>query len=195
MESAPYIVPERACGSCTACCTHLAILEDGMSKLPGVTCEHCVRGTGCAVYQARPQVCRSYNCLWRSLPNIDDDWRPDLSGVLMLPQEVPPGTNAAFGVNLVIIGSTGTVESERFAGMVAGFVESGTATWLDLPGGPGMLSHNSLLNDALAPAIAARSLPYVQAMLASCYNALKAVPPKPVDKAFMEPAPRSEVRH
>ena len=42
-----YLVPDRECGACTACCTHLAIVA--IDKLAGVTCEHCIAGAGCAI--------------------------------------------------------------------------------------------------------------------------------------------------
>lgn len=54
-----------------------------MRKLPGVVCEHCNIENGCEIYETRPNVCRAYYCLWRSLPEMEDAWRPDLSGILM----------------------------------------------------------------------------------------------------------------
>lgn len=61
--------------------------------------------------------------------------------------------------------------------MVAGFIESGTAVHLDVPRGVGMFSNCSFLNDQLAPAIAARQLADVKALIWSCYQTIIAKPP------------------
>jgi hypothetical protein len=121
-----YIVPGRECGGCTACCTDLAIIADGMDKLPGVPCEHCTAGQGCAIYEARPTVCRTYNCVWRSMPGLDESWRPDLSGVLIVWGTPPPGVSAEHAVDLILIGPPETLESARFAGLATGFIARGS---------------------------------------------------------------------
>lgn len=171
-----YIVPDRECGSCTACCKELAILEDGLSKLPGVVCEHCTLGNGCEIYQTRPNVCRAYHCLWRSLPEMDDSWRPDRSGILIIPNDEAPPSGYQFAVNLILTGQPDVLQSDKFASMVAGFVESRTAVYLDVPRGVGMFSQSSFLNNQLQPAIAARDLASVKALIWSCYEAILAKP-------------------
>ena len=53
------------CGSCTACCTHLAV--ETIAKPAGVACKHLcqeLHGIGCAIYSERPNQCRSYGCIW-----------------------------------------------------------------------------------------------------------------------------------
>lgn len=177
LENGNYIVPGRECGSCSACCKELAILEDEMRKLPGVVCEHCVVGNGCKIYQTRPNVCRTYYCLWRSLPEMDEGWRPDRSGILVIPTEVPPQFDGQFAVNLILTGQPEILQSDKFANMLAGFIESGTAAYLDIPRGVGMFSHSSFLNDQLKPAIAARDLASVKALIWSCYEAILIKPP------------------
>jgi hypothetical protein len=186
LENGNYIIPGRECGTCTACCKELAILDDGMRKLPGMLCQHCSVGKGCGIYESRPTVCRTYHCLWRSLPQMSDAWRPDQSGILMIPVDVPPLFAGQFGVNLIMTGSPEVLRSDNFAGMVAGFIESGTAAYLDVPRGVGMLSHGSFLNDQLAPAIAARDLRSVKALVWSCYEAILATPPTPIRPEDMQ---------
>jgi hypothetical protein len=177
LENGNYIVPGRNCGSCTACCKELAILDEEINKLPGEICKHCSIESGCDIYETRPQMCRSYHCLWRSLPEMDETWRPDLSGILMIPAEVPPLFNGQFAVTLILTGEPDVLRSDKFASMVAGFIASGTAIYLDVPRGIGMFSNSSFLNDQLEPAIAARQLAHVKALIWNCYQAIMAKPP------------------
>ena len=70
----------RACGECTACCTVLAVNE--LRKPMRWACEH-VACDGCQAYDARPQSCRDFNCLWlRGAISGDEARRPDKLGVL-----------------------------------------------------------------------------------------------------------------
>lgn len=75
------LVPERSCGSCTVCCTHLTISSPEIQKPLGIDCKYCVLGKGCGIYETRPQVCQVYFCLWRFRADLGDTWRPDRSGI------------------------------------------------------------------------------------------------------------------
>lgn len=52
---------DRTCGSCTLCCTLLAVqsLGKGMNE----PCRYQVT-EGCRVYAHRPYACRMFDCLW-----------------------------------------------------------------------------------------------------------------------------------
>lgn len=50
------------CGNCTYCCTVMKVKE--LNKGANTPCVHCVAGSGCAIYNDRPQSCRAYECLW-----------------------------------------------------------------------------------------------------------------------------------
>lgn len=108
---------------------------------------------------------------------MDEAWRPDLSGILMIPADVPPHFHGEFAVTLILIGEPELLQSDRFARMAAGFIKSGTAVNLDIPRGVGMFSNSSFLNDQLSPAIAARQLAGVKALIWSCYQAIIAKSP------------------
>jgi len=176
LENAQYTVPGRECGTCTACCKELAILDGGMQKLPGIVCKHCIVGNGCGIYPSRPAVCRDYYCLWRSLPEMDETWRPDLSGIMMIPNDLPANSDYFFAVTLIVTGSPDVLKTDKFASMLAGFIESGTAVYLDIPQGVGMFSHSSFLNDQLLPSITARNLEAVKALIWACHEALMSKP-------------------
>ena len=68
----------RECGSCTACCTVMAVKELGKGMYRA--CEH-VSGRGCSIYKDRPRSCRLWSCQWR-LGELDGE-RPDRSGIVV----------------------------------------------------------------------------------------------------------------
>lgn len=76
--------PVRPCGDehgrCNACCKIPAIPE--LDKPAGEWCRHCDRGRGCAIYDARPDGCRAFQCLWTVMPELAEDLRPDRSKVM-----------------------------------------------------------------------------------------------------------------
>jgi hypothetical protein len=63
--------------------------RDAEFRKPANTpCPH-LCGTGCGIYETRPPVCQQFLCGWRLFPELTDDWRPDLSGVLVM-RKAPP---------------------------------------------------------------------------------------------------------
>ena len=96
---------KRRCGPCNACCVVLEIATPQLRKKARVPCQHLTDG-GCGVYAARPDVCQQFLCGWRLFEELGDEWRPDLSGVLMMrqaPAELPAAWAAApYGVHLAV---------------------------------------------------------------------------------------------
>ncbi len=174
------LVDGRECGDCTACCAVLAIVEDGMHKPPGVMCQHCTAGPGCAIYQTRPQVCRGFHCGWRLLGDLDESWRPDRSGIL-ISFEGAAGEERGT-VNLIVTGGEQVARSDHFAGLAASLVDGGTTTYFVLPSAPGLVPYNIMLNKLLAGAVAARDLGQVKQVIAECYALIKAQLPVPVSR-------------
>ncbi len=71
--------PVRPCGSCTRCCTNMAIEE--LDKPIDVDCSFLHPDGGCAQYETRPQSCRDFECLWRK--GLGSSYlRPDKAGVM-----------------------------------------------------------------------------------------------------------------
>jgi uncharacterized protein len=64
------------------CCSALEIIE--FKKAPGVPCVNCLASGGCAVYQARPQVCREFECLWLTERGLPPNMRPDRIGTILM---------------------------------------------------------------------------------------------------------------
>lgn len=72
---------ERPCGECQACCTAIGVHE--LNKPPLQRCQHQC-DSGCAIYEARPESCRGYYCLWQAgFLEGDERRRPDKLGIIL----------------------------------------------------------------------------------------------------------------
>jgi Fe-S-cluster containining protein len=72
----------RSCGECTACCDgNLKSNSHGNVFKDRNPCIFLVNKL-CSIYNDRPNTCRNYQCAW-SQYLLDEDLRPDLSGVLV----------------------------------------------------------------------------------------------------------------
>ena len=67
-----------SCGECSVCCELFSIKE--LNKPKQSMCDKCT-GTGCGIYDKRPQTCREYFCFYIS-ENLQEEARPDRCGVL-----------------------------------------------------------------------------------------------------------------
>ena len=119
---------KRTCGPCTVCCVVPKIDTPELRKKARVPCRHLTQ-SGCGIYAGRPAVCREFLCGWRLFEELADDWRPDLSGVLILrnvPEELPQAWRGApYGVHLVVIGGEAAVIRPAFIGYVARLMARG----------------------------------------------------------------------
>jgi hypothetical protein len=157
------LVPGRSCGGCTVCCTALPIDTPELRKIAGVACVH-LGDKGCAVYDARYPVCRSYHCGWRERPELDEAWRPDRSGVLVSPMD-------GDGIEFLVLDGERAIRRDGFAQYVATCIVNGIATHLAVPGPPGTYAARMFLNDRLALAVAQRDLAAIRALLVSAFAA------------------------
>jgi Fe-S-cluster containining protein len=57
------------------CCKVYAIRE--LNKRAGQMCVHAERGCGCKIYDNRPDVCRSFYCMWRVDATLGPEWKPE----------------------------------------------------------------------------------------------------------------------
>ena len=122
----------RTCGTCTVCCTAMAIDKPEIQKEAGVTCRYCL--DGCTIQDHWPALCRDYFCGWRRLAIMDDSWRPDRSGVLA---ELEP-EGGDIHLNLVLVANPlKTVRQTWFVDFVAATVRKGVMLSLGIPGPPG----------------------------------------------------------
>ena len=64
------------------CCKIMGVVE--LNKPANVWCDHCDKGTGCKVYETRPQSCAEFTCAYAGGYMGDDvSARPDKSKVVM----------------------------------------------------------------------------------------------------------------
>ena len=66
----------RGCDGCTLCCKVMQV-DAPIDKPMNEWCVHCVPGTGCAIHQARPSVCRSFHCMWLIDGSLGQEWQPE----------------------------------------------------------------------------------------------------------------------
>jgi hypothetical protein len=162
-------MPDKRCGACKACCRDLKIDTPEFHKEGLVLCPH-YTGTGCGIYAKRYKVCREFLCGWRLFPELDEAWRPDLSGVLIL--QIPYNTlpekyqTAGHGLHLVLPGGEAAVTRPGFAEYVCAVVGRGVAVYLSV------FSSNALINQYLEPVAAANDIPAAGRVLLNLHRLL-----------------------
>lgn len=77
--------PRPSCDGCTECCYYLGV--PSLEKPTCTQCRHVVEG-GCGIYEARPDECRVFQCLWLDSQSRSQPWgkklRPDKCGVMFV---------------------------------------------------------------------------------------------------------------
>jgi hypothetical protein len=96
---------DRACGDCIACCQVLNIDEPELVKPQGTLCPNCT-GSGCAIYDTRPGVCRSWNCAWKRIVSMPPQTRPDTMGVLFTVDRHMPPRNLFENLYIIAVAQT-----------------------------------------------------------------------------------------
>lgn len=146
-------VAGRDCGDCTVCCKVLPADALDFKKQSGTPCTHCEEGRGCRIYLARPSVCRDFVCGWRCLPRLDDSWRPDRSGILIVFETddscIPPGYEIRPAIKFLVTGHKRSLEALPFIRYVNGVIYNGAPAFLAVPGPPGTFPVKAFLNDVL----------------------------------------------
>ena len=161
----------KSCGACHACCIHLAIDTPDFKKAGQTPCEH-LSGGRCGIYQNRFRVCREFLCGYLLFPELDDSWRPDKSGVLMLqvPQASLPQAyqRAGHGIQFLVIGGEPAIMRPGFAEYVSRLVMGRVGVYLTaaIP--------RAMLNQYLEPFVAAGDLEGVGRTLKHVYRLLTA---------------------
>jgi hypothetical protein len=63
------------------CCKLLTV--ETLKKASGVWCPHCRIGSGCAIYESRPDECRSFFCNYLIDETLDERWKPSDSRLVL----------------------------------------------------------------------------------------------------------------
>jgi hypothetical protein len=80
---------DRSCDGCTKCCEgHLTANIYGYEMGPGKPC-HFVTKKGCGIYLNRPtDPCKGFKCLWKKNSDVPLEFKPNLSGIIMIENQV-----------------------------------------------------------------------------------------------------------
>lgn len=154
-DNESHLVSGRECGECTVCCIVLQI-DDGTFKKPAdQVCENLMDKGGCKIYSQRPSVCQDWHCAWRFMPQLDDSWRPDRSGILVKSDEN--------GIIFQPIRDPKVVmTNDRAIELIGGGVAQGIPMSMNIPTKQGFLSYGISLNEHLEDAVQSRNLVTIQ---------------------------------
>jgi len=163
---------KRECGPCKACCEVLKIDVPELKKKAHVLCRFHT-GTGCGIYETRPPVCQHFLCGWRLFAELDDGWRPDLSGALIVRREAADVAkdyrDAPYGLSIGIIGDEETMTRPGFAEFVVGEIAKGIPVEIR-SNSPGTLLNHHLVDIKAA----ARDMETTRASLARIFGMIRA---------------------
>lgn len=177
------LVPNRECGSCTVCCEVPIIDVPELQKPPGVRCTHCTQGSGCQIYEARPEVCRSHYCGWRHFALLDDSWRPDRSNIFIELKTLPSDEYCGFapthpaGLRITLLGPLRAEHQELLDGNIAALVVGDIPVVLTVAAPPEQTRGALLLNPMLKPYPITH--PAFAATLAIAQRACQEIPAEP----------------
>ncbi len=113
---------------------------------------------GCTIYSTRPSVCQGWHCAWRFMAQLGDEWRPDLSGVMLRSDE-----NGI--IFQPIRDPKDVLTTERAIELIGGGVAQGISMSLSIPTKKGFRSYGMPLNEHLETVVATRNFPSIKAKI------------------------------
>tara|TARA_R110001583_G_scaffold16561_20_gene67967 strand:+ start:9916 stop:10461 length:546 start_codon:yes stop_codon:yes gene_type:complete len=154
-NSESHLVQNRECGECTACCVVLLIDDEKFKKAADHACSNLIEKGGCKIYANRPTVCQDWYCAWRFMAQLDETWRPDISGILLRSDEN--------GIIFQPIRDPKTVlVTDRAIELIAGGVAQGIPMSMSIPTREGFRSFGLSLNEYLQEAVESMNLVIIQ---------------------------------
>jgi hypothetical protein len=90
------------------------------------------------------------------LPQLDDEWRPDRSGILVTPEtnDIPPEFELRDGIEFLIVGGEDAVRRPGFVEFVSLCVRRRVATFISVLAPEGFFAAKALVNTQLGEAAA-----------------------------------------
>ena len=93
----------RTCGDCSECCRLLAIQMEEYYTPQGHWCKYCTK-PGCSIYNTSiPKSCKDYFCGWIQNEDIPDEYKPNLSGIVLEVLDNNPNTTKTIIPNTIKI--------------------------------------------------------------------------------------------
>jgi hypothetical protein len=118
------------------CCEDLKIDSPELEKPAGLLCKNCTT-SGCAIYESRPDVCRTWYCLWRLSDKLSEELRPDLAKIV-ISYETMKMPRTPFEQAFIVIRTTentATFDTPAVAAAIEQLIEVGTLPiWLSHAG-------------------------------------------------------------
>ena len=169
MKNRAASLPQKSCGDCHACCVELLIDTPEIQKKGGTPCVH-LSGGRCGIYDKRFKICREFLCGYLLFSELDEAWRPDRSGILVL-QIAQASLPAAYqgagnGIQLLVTGDEAAILRPGFAEYVFGLVLGRVGVYLTA------LMPRAMLNPYLEPFVAAGDLEAMRRALLHVYRLL-----------------------
>jgi hypothetical protein len=148
------LVPGRECGACNVCCVALTIDDPQLKKRQGYRCPNSLPNRGCAIYESRPDTCRTFFCGWRQLKWVRETLWPESSGVLVRLHYEASGRSGAgrLGVILSLL-TNASLKAEGLAETAAAAVAADIPLYLHVPGPPGHTAGQARINELLRDAV------------------------------------------
>jgi hypothetical protein len=174
MQGTQALVPGRECGACHACCTVFDIDDAPVHKPAGITCSN-YNGHGCAIYTKRPGVCRAFHCQWRYETMLDENWRPDRSGVVITTESIESGLRSGQAVGMLVFGDHAVVFDDGFAIFAATCIDRGHEVLLRVRRASGNRVPEARLSVFVGEAVSAGNLFGVKTGIREAYQALMAM--------------------
>lgn len=177
------LIENRECGACTVCCVNLTINDPELQKLPGVKCKNMVKTGGCKIYENRPKTCRDWYCMWRFIPGLSDEWRPDLKGIVIkrVFDDIPAGYEDKIALEFEIIGSKKVIHDTEFINLLRDYINKGFPCFISY-GKPRTATTMVFLNDILLGPFESHNLDLVCEKIT---EAFKICLKKPKDKIMI----------
>ena len=154
-DNESHLVTNRECGECTACCVELLIDDKDFKKPAEQSCVNLMEAGGCKIYKQRPSVCQEWYCAWRFMSQLDESWRPDISGIMLRSDENGIIFQPIQDPKEVLI-------RDRAIELIGGGVAQGIPMSLSIPTKSGFRSYGLSLNEPLEEAVASRNLVVIQ---------------------------------
>lgn len=82
----------KDCGECGLCCKVIEVPT--LKKGAGVWCQYCTKKS-CSIWETRPAICRTFNCMWTTNIVMGEALRPDRCKVVFDPAYLPERTIVA----------------------------------------------------------------------------------------------------
>jgi len=152
----PGLIAGRDCAGCNVCCVALTINDPALKKPQGYRCRNARPDNSCAIYETRPQTCRSFECGWRRFRWIRETLRPDRSGVLVRQHNVAAADGSVQHGVIFMLLNRAALKAEGLAESVAAAIAASIPVFLNIPGPPGYTSAVARMNDVLADAVMLR---------------------------------------